>query len=100
MTMKRLMSLVLGIAVGGAGVYMGMKNHFVRTQDGVVMVPKIETSLTDTYVDLRNFGVEDWAQHKELVEALVAAKKENLLGRAAEGSLGNSVSRLIRYDTK
>jgi len=93
--MKRLLLLLVGIVIGGAAVYASLEYHVVRTPDGFVTIPKVNPNWTDTYIDIRSFGVDDWAQHKDLVQALLAAKKEQVFGDAAEGALKEQFSDLF-----
>jgi hypothetical protein len=94
--MGRLFALVLGVVVGGVAVYGSLEYHLVRTSDGFLAVPKTKANWADTYVDVRPFGVEDWARHRDLVEALIAAKKEQVFGEAAEGGMKEKFGALFR----
>ena len=77
--MTRIVYLVFGVLVGGAAVFGSLKYHFLRTADGFAVVPKLESSFQDTYVDVRQFGVTDWVGHRALAAALVQAKRENII---------------------
>lgn len=83
--MKSVVVFLIGMALGGALVYTSLKYHVVRADDGLHMVPKMTGQFTETYVDIRGFGVEDWAQHRALAVALVDAKKHQLLAESAGG---------------
>ncbi len=93
--MGRLLTLLVGVVIGGALVYGSMEYHLVRTQDGFISVAKINPAWNDTYVDVRNFGFDDWGRHKDLVAALLAAKKEQVLGDAAEGAMRDHFGQLL-----
>jgi hypothetical protein len=93
--MKRLLLFVVGIVIGGAAVYGSLEYHVVRTADGFVTIRKVNPNWSDTYVDVRSFGVEDWTSHKDLVQALIAAKKQQVFGDAAEGPLKEKFSDLF-----
>lgn len=83
----RLGSLLTGAVLGGALVYGALLYHVLRTQDGVELVPKSTATFAETYVDIRTFGVSDWAAHKSLASDIVKAKKEHLFGNAAAHTL-------------
>ncbi len=53
--MARLGSFLVGIAVGGAAVFTGLKYHVVRANDGVHLVPKLQAQFDEAYVDIRKF---------------------------------------------
>jgi len=69
--------------VGAILMYGAMKYHVVNTKDGLQAVPKMTASLKGTYVDIRGFGIDDWAEHRDLAMALIEAGKGDLLGDAA-----------------
>ncbi len=77
--MKRITSFLAGVIVGAAGLYGAMTYHFVRAEDGVHLVPKVTSGLSDTYVDIRKFNTASWYEHKSLAVALVNADKQDLL---------------------
>jgi hypothetical protein len=93
--MGRMIILLVGIAIGAAGVYGSLNYHLIHTQDGFEAIPKTSATFNDTYVDVRSFGVGDWADHKDLVAALIAAKKESVMGEAAEGAFRDRIGNLF-----
>ena len=85
--MGRLWSFVWGVVVGASLLYCAMTYHVVHTQDGLQVVPKITAGLPGTYVDIRGFGIDDWARHRSLAMALIHADKGDLMGDAAMSPL-------------
>ena len=85
--MGRLWSFVWGVVVGASLLYCVMTYHVVHTQDGLQVVPKITAGLPGTYVDIRGFGIDDWARHCSLAMALIHADKGDLMGDAAMSPL-------------
>lgn len=81
--MGRLWTFFWGMVVGAILLYGAMNYHVVNTHDGLQVVPKTTASLGDTYVDIRGFGIDDWAEHRDLAMALIKADKGELLGDAA-----------------
>lgn len=81
--MGRFWTFFWGMVVGAVLLYGAMNYHVVNTHDGLQAVPKTTAGLADTYVDIRGFGIDDWAEHRDLAMALVKSGKADLLGDAA-----------------
>jgi Fe-S cluster biosynthesis and repair protein YggX len=94
--MKRLVWLAIGMVLGGLLVTGSLKYHVLRTKDGMTLVPKREISFEDAYVDIRQFGVTEWAKHQNLMLAVVENKQTDLLENSAretvERKLGEWIS--------
>ncbi|TWT76185.1 hypothetical protein CA13_66760 [Planctomycetes bacterium CA13] len=75
-----------GMVCGAVLLYTAMHYHIVRGKEGVFLVPKISNNLSDTYVDIRDFHLGDWQDHKPLAAAMV----KNDQGEMLEGSSMNS----------
>lgn len=71
-------SFVSGVVLGGVLVFGSLSYHFIRTNDGVQLVPKLSATFTETYLDARNFGLSDWTRHRSVVTAIVRAKKDSI----------------------
>ena len=81
--MSRLSSFFLGAVVGGVLVFGAVKFHVVRAGEGFHLIPRIDPTLRDVYVDIRHFGLTDWSNHRSLAAAIIRAKKEHLLQDSA-----------------
>jgi hypothetical protein len=86
-TMPRLFSFMSGMVAGALLTLGAMNFHVVRGQDGFHLIHKIRPQLTETYLDVRSFGVSDWTAHPELVADLIHDNKQSLM----EGSAANSM---------
>lgn len=84
--MSRFSSFLLGMVAGAALLGAAMNFHLVRSDDGILMIPKLNKGLHDPYADIREFTLDDWQQHRPLAAALMQANKSELL---ADGSLSN-----------
>lgn len=93
--MSRLGTFVLGMVVGGAAVFTSLKYHIVRTGEGYELVPKLNATFSETYVDVREFKADDWSRHKTLLAALVRADKRDLLRDAAADSLTDGIDGML-----
>jgi hypothetical protein len=69
-----------GAVVGGASVFASLSYHFVQTKQGVVTIPKISPTFTETYVDVRPFTAADWQQRKSLTAAVLQANQGAIIG--------------------
>ena len=89
--MGRFGAFVLGFLIGGATVYASLHYHIVRAHDGVHFIPKMSSTFAETYVDIRNFGFEEWNQHRGLALAIGQAGKTHLLQGVAIAPIQNAV---------
>lgn len=94
--MGRLGSFIGGIVVGGVAVYVGLKYHVVRANDGFHLVPKLQAQFDDAYVDIRQFGFEDWNKHRSLAVAMAQADKGYLMQETSTDSLRQSVNSVLQ----
>jgi hypothetical protein len=70
----------MGMVVGAGLLWGAMHYHVVRSGDGFFFVAKIRNDLSDPYVDIREFTLDDWQEHRPLAAALVRSKQSHLLG--------------------
>jgi hypothetical protein len=87
---------LIGFVVGGATVLGALRYHVVRAGDGVHIVPKMSATLSETYVDIRQYSPQDWTSHPAVAAALVRAGKGNLVQGAAVDSLWNGAEGLLK----
>lgn len=95
--MKGFGPFLTGVIVGGIAVFASLSYHFIRTNDGVELVPKQSPVFTETYVDARNFTPAQWAEHKSLVAAITRANKlEKIVG----GQVGDQMQQAVQGFTE
>ena len=58
---------------------------------GVHLVPKLTAQFSGAYVDVRQFGLTQWNDHRPLAAALVQAGKGHILQDSAGQSLHDSM---------
>ena len=85
--MKRMTSFLAGIVLGGCLATVALKYHIVRASDGHHWIPKAAAQFSGAYVDIREFGLEDWQQRPELAIAISRAGNQELLNDAARQSV-------------
>ncbi|MCG8585518.1 MAG: hypothetical protein MI757_12475 [Pirellulales bacterium] len=93
--MGRLTSFITGAFVGATIMLLATKFHFVRAEDGFHMVPRVTSSMTDTYVDIREFTVSDWNEHRLLLAALVRAEKSHVVQDKTLDNIGEKFGSAI-----
>lgn len=93
--MRRWGTFLLGAVVGAAALFLALNYHIINARDGMHLVPKVDAQLAGTYVDIRNFGASDWANHREVFFALVNADRQDLLGSAADNAIQVGIDRLL-----
>jgi hypothetical protein len=81
--MGRFGAFLFGVLVGAGLVFGAMKYHVVRARDGVHFIPKVTSGFRDAYVDIREFQVADWQEHRHLAMALIKADRGDLMDDAA-----------------
>lgn len=94
--MSRLGALLLGCVIGGTGVYVSLKYHVLRTDKGFELVPKLTANFSDTYFDVRGFGIQDWTEHKSLAAAVVNSGKKDLFTDSASDSLSSGLQSVLQ----
>ena len=75
-----------GAAVGGSLVFGSLSYHFLRTEEGVQVVPKLSATFHETYIDVRNFGAGDWARHKTIVAAIEVRPRRTTSSRRRQST--------------
>lgn len=93
--MRRLTTFVMGMITGGLLFWGALSYHLVHAKDGIHLVPKVQSTLTDTYVDVRQFGPAEWLHHADVAQALQAAGRDDLIQAAAEDALKTGLDRLL-----
>jgi hypothetical protein len=86
---------VTGMICGGALLFGAMHYHFIRGNDGISLVPKISNNLSDIYVDIREFQLTDWQQHKPLAAAILDSNQAHLLEDSSLNSFRESMRGLV-----
>jgi hypothetical protein len=92
---RRVITFVCGVLTGGAVLYFLLGYHILHAQDGLHLVPKQKAQLTETYVDIRAYGIAEWAQHPDLAADVLQAGKQELIEGASQNALRNSLDRLL-----
>lgn len=93
--MKRLSTFIMGMITGGLLFWGALSYHVIQAPDGMHLIPKSQSTLTDTYVDIRNFGPADWLNHADVAQALQAAGRADLIQAAAQDALRTGLDRLL-----
>ncbi len=89
--MSRIGWFVSGVIAGAVLMFGSLKYHFLYTKDGLKAVPKLSATLSETFLDVRDFSASDWAEHKSVMAAVIQADESELLQSAAIDSLRDGV---------
>lgn len=94
--MNRLGAFLLGLVLGVAVTFLGLRYHVVRANDTIHLVARQGGGqLDDLYVDIREFDLKAWNEHRSLAIDLIAAKKEHLIGDTTKNSLRKKLDTLF-----
>ena len=77
--MKKLVSIVVVLAVLAGVAYWCAGHHVVRTDKGAIVLEKRYLAAGDTFVDVRAWSSADFDGHPDLKAALVFGGYEDLL---------------------
>ena len=94
--MLRIPSFFAGVLVGAGLVFTALKYHLVRADDGFHLVPKLSAQFSEAFVDIRQFELSDWNDHRSLAAALMQADKGNLVSESADNNLRRSLDHVLR----
>ena len=93
--MQRLITFVMGMIAGALLCHGASNFHVVRADDGFHVVRKVNAQLAEAYVDVRQFGVADWAAHPDLTAAVAQEKKQHLMEGAAASAIQDGVEQVL-----
>ena len=93
--MRRWMTFLSGVVVGGLLLYGVLNFHILRASDGLHLVPKVDAQLTGTYVDISNFTPRDWIAHPEIIAALQKSDRIDLIELAADDAVRIGLDRVF-----
>ena len=93
--MRRFSTFVFGMIVGGLLIYASLHYHVIHASSGLHLVPKLNSTLSATYVDIRGFGLADWARHQDVAAALLSSNRQDLMQSAAEESIRMGLEQVL-----
>jgi hypothetical protein len=70
---------ILGLIVGVIVIVVVLNIHLIRTKDGVEVIRKKEMTMTDTYVDVRDWSLTDYFKHSPRIRNYLVEKKYSQL---------------------
>lgn len=80
---RKLVGTVVVLLIGAGVMYWLLGHHIVETADKKLIVPKSEMTLTDTYVDIRKWGADDFKEHAELTKDLISSGHQDVVVQSA-----------------
>ena len=94
--MRRLLTFLTGMVFGGLLLWAALHYHLLNTKSGLRLIPKVNASLSKTYVDIRGFTVADWARNTDLALALTNADRADLIENAMGDAVQNGIDRWLK----
>lgn len=79
--MGRLGTFFFGLVLGAVLTLGAQSYHVIRTDDGIKLLPKRQVSLSDTYLDVRGWGLKQWSEHPDVLWSLTEYKRDDILGQ-------------------
>lgn len=93
--MGRLTTFVAGMLTGAVLLTVATNYHIVRGKRGVVLVRKLESGLSDVYVDTRDFGPNDWLERKAVAIAIMRSDKSDAFQDTSIDGFRENVGELV-----
>ena len=93
--MGRVGTFVSGMITGAALLFVANHYHIVRAKDGVFVVPKVNQGLQDTFVDVRDFSLSDWQEHRMLAASILRSDRKEILEDSTLTGFRSTVSSLM-----
>lgn len=73
-------SFLAGITVGSVTALLALQYHLVRTDDGLVVIPRVhQPPVRSAYVDTRSWTLDMWKNYPEVTEAVILSGRSNLI---------------------
>lgn len=88
--MSKFSIFFIGLVMGAALIFVSLKYHVVRASDGYHWIPKTSSKLSWVYQDVREFTVDDWRNHPDLMLDITKSDDLALQEEAAKSALGNT----------
>lgn len=81
--MRSLWLFLGGILTGFLLMGLAYEYHFVRSDEGFLVVPKTQSALKNVYVDIRDWSLKDWGDHSDVARALIQDGRSDLITTGA-----------------
>jgi hypothetical protein len=86
--MKTTFRLIVAILLLAGWGLAASAMHVIRTAGAPIIIPKDRLAIRDTYVDVRNWTLDDVTQHPSVCRRLIATGKVDALAGAVKSSSG------------
>jgi hypothetical protein len=85
--MRRLLAILLGVAVGSGGTIATFQYHLVCTDKSYLLVRRQRADWHDAYADIRGWTAREWGNHRDLSNDLIASGRGDLVTRSVADEL-------------
>lgn len=89
--MGRLFTLGVGVIVGVILMFFCFHYHVVKTSDKTLIVPKKSATLSETYVDISTWGIQEWSEHPDLADDMIRAGHSQMVRRSISQNLLDNI---------
>ncbi len=93
--MGRVGTFVSGMITGAILLYVANHYHIVRSDKGLFAIPKLNQTLKDTYVDVRDFSLRDWQAHPMLAASILGSEHKEILEDTSLSGFRNKVGSMV-----
>ncbi len=91
--MGKLKPFLFGTIFGGGLAFVALQYHLVQSADGFRLVPRTpQPSIGLAYADVRDFGMQEWADRPELAQAIMAHGSTDLITTSAKQQITNTIA--------
>lgn len=91
--MGKFKPVLFGAIFGGGLAFVALQYHLVRSDDGFRLVPRApQPSIGLAFVDIRDFGMQEWDDRPELVQAITQHGSTDLIDESAREQVTNVVA--------
>ena len=90
--MRSVWTFLGGLIAGVLLMGFSYDYHFVRSDEGFLIIPKTQSALKNVYVDIRGWSLGDWGDHSDVARALIQDGRSELI---TTGVTENSLEQLI-----
>lgn len=85
--MRSISSLLLGAVIGGVVTWGAFTHHVLRTDKGLTYLTKRNVTLTEAYVDVRGWGVAEWAKHPDLMFSVTQQGRTDVMSQPSASTI-------------
>jgi len=95
-SVRALFRLIFCVLLLTGWALAALSLHVVQTPQTLTIIPKNRLGIVDTFVDTRNWKLEDAEKHPEVVGRMLELQKTSLLSHLSRGGDVDALERSLR----